>query len=329
MNLRPRIGRLLANWGSKHQRLYRFAGAALALPIAVWFIGWLLVGDEIILVRWGAYIAPWLAVGALAAACLLIAGRRVWWAAGALAVAILILAPVLDRFNPARWIGAPKREDLRVMTFNASTSNGDLDSVARLITRERPDIAFLQQVQNLPVLLRDIRRQPDHLQYFEFPEQTADTVILSRFPLSETQLLIGRTTAIAAIGACEIRLWSLHAPHGQFSVAPQGTFFANTAASLRDERMPVLAGGDLNSTEFNSVQAPLRGQVRDAFAETGAGLGLTFPSHVRRFGILGTLFRIDHIFFRKQKPTFSWVAGDSAGSDHYAVVATFDRSPKC
>ncbi len=317
-------------WLACNARVFATAGTALVAPIVLWFVGWLLVGDDLLLIRWGAFVAPWLALLALLSSILFAFGKRGLRAGLAVVLALLILVPTLPRFSPARWFAASEARDLRAMTFNTSELNTDFTAIAKVIVRERPDIVFLQQIRDLSALKAEIRRQPGHLDYQSFPPQTADTVILSRFPLIEGRIFADqRATALTTIRNCQIRLWDLHAPHGQYSVAEQALFFEETAVATKDEKLPVIVGGDLNSTEFNSDQTPLRAEFRDAFADVGSGLGFTFPSHVRRFGTFGRLFRIDHIFYRGLTPTSARTANDNANSDHFAVEATFRRIGGC
>jgi vancomycin resistance protein VanJ len=266
---------------------------------------------------------------ALLAAGLFVLGRVLWRALLALAVALLILIPALPRFNPIRWLSSAPPGDLRVLTFNTSTMNSDFDAIAKLIVRERADIVLLQQISDLTALKAQISRTPGHFGYFSFPEHTADMAILSRFPLLQSQTFGERVTSVATIGKCQIRLWDLHAPHGQFAIENQEQFFIAAAAALDDEKLALIVTGDLNSTEFNSAQAPLRAELRDAYAEAGSGFGSTFPSRVRRFGMLGPLFRIDHVFFRGLEPASAWVVSDNAGSDHLPVLVTFKFRPIC
>lgn len=326
----------LASWTSRAQawrrrqavRL-RTAGLVLAVPVLIWFAGWLAVGDDLLPVRWGAYGAHFLAGLAAVAAVLLAGGRRPWWALGPALLSVLILVPVLPRFAPSRWHRDAAPSDLRVMTFNVSARNTDYARIAGLIAREHPDIVFLQQPHDLAALVAALRASHGALAYQSYPAEINDTIILSRFALSAGQSTTGITSAVAATKPCPVHVLSLHAPHGQYDSGEQRDFFARAARAVSGERRPVIAGGDLNSTEYNSVQVPLRAVLTDAFADAGAGFGFTFPSDVRNFGRLGRLFRIDHIFFRGAVATAAWTADDSANSDHFAVVATFRLSGAC
>jgi vancomycin resistance protein VanJ len=320
-----RIG--FAKWCRTYAAPLTYVAAVVTGAATLWLVGWALVGDGMLIVRWGAYAAPWLALSVLAAAGLFGLVRRPWAAVVALAVGLLILSPVLTRFNPLRWSPDKSSGGLKVMTFNTSDLNLDIEAIAGLIGRERPDIVFLQQIADLKRLQQRLAAQG--YRYTAFPEHTDDTVILSRFPLSQSKSFGTRTTSVAAVGGCKVRLWSLHAPHGQFTIDEQTRYFDLAADALRDETLPLIVAGDFNSTEFNTVQAPLRVRLRDAYAETGSGFGFTFPSDVRRMGTLGKLFRIDHILFRDLAAQAAWVADDNAGSDHFAVVAILRLAQYC
>ena len=313
----------------RHHRVLRIVGASLASLIALWVVGWLTAGDSLLVVRFGAYAAPWLAAIAIGTAGLLGAVRDWRWMTLALAAALLISAPILPRFNPLRLWQPEPTGSLRVMTFNTSYSNGNFAAIASLISSERPDIVFLQQLASLSKLQSVLRRTSIGFNYFSAPAHDDDTLILSRFPLSQVREFQQRTTAVAAIGGCRVRLWSLHAPHGQFAIDEQAHYFYEAARDIVVERMPVILGGDLNSTEFDSSQAPLRGELADAFSAAGFGPGFTFPSHARRMGVLGPLVRIDHIFFRGLNAVSARTFRDGAGSDHLPVFAEFRLADSC
>lgn len=314
-------------WRRRNATRLRIFGAVLSALIGLWFAGWLLAGDSLLPIRWGAYGAPFLAVLAMVAAAALLCGRKPVWAAAAAILGILILVPVWPRLSPARWGGAAQPYDLRVMTFNVSSLNAEYGRIADLIVRERPDVVFLQQTRDLHALR--IAIQARHGAYRSYPDGNSDTVILSRLPLSRGRQFAWMTSGVASIGRCRVNLFDLHAPHGQYDAGGQELFFENAARAVADSASPVIAGGDLNSTEFNLVQLPLRAQVSDAFARAGFGFGFTFPSHVRRFGTFGPLLRIDHIFFRGLSVANAWVLGDSANSDHFPVEATFRLDGAC
>lgn len=316
----------VTRWRRRHALAARRIAGVLLSVLSLWFVGWLSVGDQILVVRWGAFIAPWLGILTLATAALFLLGSRRWWALATFTLALLILTPVLPRFNPARWFSAPRSADLTVMTFNVSMLNHDYHAIARLIAREQPDIVFVQQLGDLEALRRALRLEPGHRDYHSFPSQTADTAIFSRFALSDGQTFEYQASAVATVGGCRVRLWSLHAPHGQFDMPAQKKFFGDIAGRLRSETLPLIVGGDFNSTEFNSVQAPLRSEAVDAFAAVGTGLGFTFPSRVRRLGTLGPLFRIDHILVRDLVAVSASVLSDGANSDHLPTIASLALS---
>jgi vancomycin resistance protein VanJ len=280
-------------------------------------------------VRWGAFAAPWLAFSLLPAAGAFILSRRWWTATASLVLAFLILSPALPRLSPTRWSRPPETNGLRVMTFNTSLVNDDIGAISEAIAHERPDIVFLQQIGNLTLLRARLEQLLPNAHFASFPARTNDLAILSRLPLSQAREFNSRSTAIAAAGTCRFRLWNFHAPHGQTDFAAQNAFFSGAAAAIKDDPLPIIAAGDLNSTEFNSVQAPLRAVLTDVYSAVGAGFGFTFPSRVRNLGMFGRLFRIDHILVRGLVSESAWIGGTAANSDHFPVMATFQTEQRC
>jgi endonuclease/exonuclease/phosphatase (EEP) superfamily protein YafD len=311
------------------RRIWRSAGHVLFFAIVLWWLGWLALGDNSLPIRWGAYVAPFLGLASFSAGIFYVLGKRPQYAIPATIIGILILAPVLPQFWPGRWFASTDTSDFKILTFNTSDDNTDLGPIAAFIVRERPDIIFLQQIIDMPRLEAEIVRRSKSHAYTVFPNHFADVVILSRFPLAQAQDLKVRTTAVVTIKGCHVRLWGLHAPHGHIDADDQARYFVDVARSVENEKLPVVVAGDLNSTEYNSTQAPLRAELRDAFAEVGIGLGLTFPSHVRRFGTFGRLFRIDHVFYRGLSPVNAWVVNEDMNSDHFPQFATFRLPAHC
>ncbi len=320
---------VFAAWRWRHRRVLRLSGTLIGGLVLAWFLGWLVIGDDFLPIRWGAYVAPWLSLLAVLSVALLLGGGQWLRAVLALLMATIILLPLLPRLDPLRRDAASRSDDLTILTFNASTLNADFGAVAVLIVREHPDVVFLQQVTDVAAVRRQISRLSNRARYAVVPDRTTDVAILSRFPLSGGTGGAGLAAATATIGRCHVRLLVLHAPHGQFSARGQQAFFAGAASALQGEAAPIIAAGDLNSTEFNSVQAPLRAVLSDAFAQVGSGFGFTFASPVRRFGVFGPTLRIDHIFYRGLEPVSAAVLHDNAGSDHFPVVARFRWPPGC
>lgn len=97
---------------------------------------------------------------------------------------------------------------------------------------------------------------------------------------------------------------------------------ADTLKHIIDrQKNPIIVCGDFNDTPISYCYQTIRGNLRDAYRDSGFGLGITY--HENKF-----LFRIDHIlysdFFRASGAKVHHVDY----SDHYPVSATFSITNK-
>lgn len=313
-----------------------WSGAVVSTLIAVWCASWLLVGDDAPFSRLGAYAEPWLGLIALLAGVPGAIARKPL-ASLQILLAILMLFPVAERYWPGRLWNKAAPPDLRVVSFNitdfdTATLGATYDRAAKEIAARHPDIIFLQQILNEQLLLGKLKQAMGGGPIYVFPNLTAQNVdlIVSRYPLEEARIPFDRSvSAIVRLPDCRLVLWDLHGPHGERDATAQEEFFAAFRAQFGAKSRAVVAG-DLNSTEFNSAQAPLREVLTDAFAKSGYGAGFTYPTSVRRLGLFGPLVRIDHIFSSADLvPVQSVVFGGTVGSDHFALFAALRLPPNC
>jgi len=89
---------------------------------------------------------------------------------------------------------------------------------------------------------------------------------------------------------------------------------ANLIADYIKSKSPqyLVVCGDFNDTPVSYVRRKIKGNLRDAFVETGFGFGITFNMH--RF-----LFRIDHILHSENIKSYNCEVGNLKFSDHYPV----------
>jgi endonuclease/exonuclease/phosphatase family metal-dependent hydrolase len=70
--------------------------------------------------------------------------------------------------------------------------------------------------------------------------------------------------------------------------------------------------GDFNDTPISYARRTIKGDLKDAFVESGSGMGISFNRY--RF-----LFRIDYILHSKNMKAYNCTVGKSKVSDHYPV----------
>ncbi|MDR1681828.1 MAG: endonuclease/exonuclease/phosphatase family protein [Candidatus Symbiothrix sp.] len=74
----------------------------------------------------------------------------------------------------------------------------------------------------------------------------------------------------------------------------------------------IIVCGDFNDTPISYSRRVIKGDLVDAFVESGSGMGISFNSN--RF-----LFRIDYIFHSKNIKSYNCTVGKLKASDHYPV----------
>ena len=79
---------------------------------------------------------------------------------------------------------------------------------------------------------------------------------------------------------------------------------------------PMIISGDFNNTSFSYVYKEIKGNLKDAFKESGNGFGRTFDFDF--FPI-----RIDFILTDKRFKIQRFKTFDQHLSDHYPIMATF------
>lgn len=86
---------------------------------------------------------------------------------------------------------------------------------------------------------------------------------------------------------------------------------------ISNSTYPVIVCGDFNDTPVSYVYRTMRGDMKDAFREAGAGFGGTYNGKLPSF-------RIDYIFHSQQFDTYNFKRFPLKYSDHYPIMVTID-----
>ena len=236
---------------------------------------------------------------------------------------------------------------LRVMTWNtlysAEYNNADAQAeFAATVARLQPDVILLQEVG--PALLRQLREAPA-----DWPYQTsalaggrASLAIASKWPILAQEFtsdwqgchclrvtLGWRDQPIEVINIhvwaprYDIREWQGLPVIRGFDAAHQNVTFDALLNDIAEIEQPLLVAGDFNTNERQpNYDRLLQVGLQNAHAESGWGLGLTFPrpGAVRRWLPL-PLLRIDHVFYGDAWKARRVSVGVMHSSDHLYVVA--------
>jgi len=83
--------------------------------------------------------------------------------------------------------------------------------------------------------------------------------------------------------------------------------------AIKEDKNPyIIVCGDFNDTPISYARYKIKGDLRDAFVDSGFGLGITYNKY--RF-----LFRIDYILHSKNIESYNCTVGKLNSSDHYPL----------
>jgi endonuclease/exonuclease/phosphatase (EEP) superfamily protein YafD len=248
----------------------------------------------------------------------------------------------------------PGGESLRVMTWNVKYAARDHAShlaLRRDIELHKPDVVLMQDAQEaLTGPLKELFRGWHVRVEGQF-------VVASRFPLGRLQLLRlsppgGDSVCVRTVmrlNGSEVALYNVHleSPRNGLNalrvvkrkpgVLPQAvqTLTHNVEARfsqvqalqqhLRQEQLPMIVAGDLNSPDPSRVCSALRDAgLHDAFAEGGKGYGYTYGHFLLQHripSITVSWMRIDHIMMSSRFRATRCRTGTYTASDHRPVIA--------
>lgn len=249
---------------------------------------------------------------------------------------------------------SPDSLPLRVMTWNVKYGNHDELALLRIIHEidlHQPAVVFIQDARGLlngP--LGDYFNKWNVRSYGQY-------IIASRLPLGELQVrrisFLGEEhTCVRTqlqFGDTEVALYNIHFQTPRWGlnalrVTTRRPWYLpeaiqqlennveerlTQARTLRDyirqERMPIIVAGDLNSSDASQVCATLRVvDLHDAFAEGGKGYGYTYGHHLfqRRLPTFNhSWMRIDHIMVSSHFQSRHCWTGTGEASGHRPVIA--------
>jgi len=298
-------------------------GWSVVAAVLLWLGLFILTGERFNVVRWISYLVPWLSGLLLILGAVSVVLRKRALAVCMFVLGALMAYPYLHQFIPSQVEVHTKHALYKVMTYSKMGRNHDIGAVARVVSKKKPDILFMQEISEkeageLVRLLSGVYAVP--LSYFADDHYG---LILSRYTVvSRLQKGDGSLAADILLPEGKIRVWNVHLQKSLSSTDVQYKLVEQLAERIGKESGPVLVAGDFNATVLNTPYVMIRSMLDNAFEKVGFGFGFTFPSPARRMGALTPFMRIDHIFFNSRFTAHqAYVVHDAGGSDHYPVVA--------
>ncbi len=251
-------------------------------------------------------------------------------------------------FMPASQVVHAEDETptLRVMTWNVKRQIGFtrnvVDDLAAVAGVEQPDFIFLQETG--PNSLQHLQPLKDTWPY-QVAGIGAGRVYLafaSKWPIVDSEVVDdwygcycirmtidwqGQLIDVLAVHVAVPRMYVTEW-HGipilrGFDTSPQDVIFDALLAEIAASQRPLIVAGDFNTNEREpNYTRMLDAGMRNAFAETGWGFGLTFPRPGAALKWLPfPLIRIDHVFYDAAWHAERAWTGTIRSSDHLYLFA--------
>ena len=303
------------------------AGAGYLALVGLWWLLGALSGDSIGFVRLANYVTPWIGLSLLPV--LLVAGflRRPVLGGATFFLVLLVLAPYGGQIGRGLTGivsgGASVPPDgVHVMSYNVMGRNKDVDGMAAVILKQRPDLLLLQEVNHPDELLARL-----HGLYGSEPFQVArrdglKLMVVSRFPLENGPRDRYVQRAAVRLPGGPVSLLNADVPRGTWDDTEQLRFLGRLLDRVDEATGPIIVAGDFNLTENNEGYRWMRSRLRSTQEEAGRWFGFTFATPQRRLGSLMPFIRIDHIFVGGGIEVLrAGRLSDFGNSDHFPIDA--------
>lgn len=271
-----------------------------------------------------------------------------WYAARAprflpipLLLLFLVVGPIMGLSVHLPSGHTPNALHLRVMTYNIKWAKRNAKAIEADIDRNKPDLIFMQDA------LGTIPGEMGRFLKGWYIDYTGQYIIASRYRLSDgavrwisyPQHNHRVLRAVLHANDQDIVVYSCHLESPRFGLAAmrhpgQGISMLlenidfrvkeseRLANHIRSEKLPVILGGDLNSTVNSEVcKNQFAAGLKDAFSQSGTGYGYSYGATTKA----GFSFvRIDHIMTSSQFRINNCWVGNEQGSDHCPIIADLE-----
>ena len=228
----------------------------------------------------------------------------------------------LSRFDPRT---VPADRSIRFVTLSAFHSNPDPQAIRRVIARENPDIAVLQETNGTAAQVVDTMLS-DYHRVRSCKERYCTLTILSRWPARRVKLhLTGSSPrpdhVLAIIDAPfgQFQVMTVHLPRPYEGRAAPVLDYLSTILPTRPTP-PLILAGDFNTATgsfgLNRFAARSGLHRHDGFIPT-------YPANLTVPAFAG----IDHVFTDPRWSSAGCHRTAKAGSDHYGIACRLRLAP--
>lgn len=248
-------------------------------------------------------------------------------------------------FLPHSVPTATAASSLHLMTYNLHGEAVNIEPMLTVIRDSGSDLIALQELS--PEMANAIDAELNQLYPYRALHPNFDNPIwgqgvLSRYPISADEywhISLGHQRVVIGVGQVPITLYNTHPIHpfrvrdGQwFDMQMHQKEVDVILERVKRDHGAVIVAGDFNMSDQSSDYQRLRGYFKDAYRESGWGLGFTFPDLAYSnalpvdvpllSAVVRPVARLDFIFYNESLESMSArVGATSGGSDHRPVLA--------
>ena len=300
---------------------------AVFIGILICVVLYISTGERFTIIRLISYLGPWLAGLLFFLIVVSALMRKKIIAISMFVLAVLISIPYVRLFVPSSTEPTLGQQIYKVMTYSKMGRNHDISSVAKVVSSEKPDLLFMQEIdkQESEKLIQLLSRTYTGSTLFYLIDKG---LILSHYKIRTRHHNKTSYSKSAEIDFPEMSIlgWNVHLQKSVVNTDVQYKMTNQLVEEVSLVQSPVILAGDFNATMLNYPYRKIKRNLNlnNAFEQSGFGFGFTFPTPARRLGLITPFMRIDHIFFNDYFNIHdAYVVNESGGSDHYPVVALF------
>lgn len=316
--------------------LLNAAGLLYGLAIVGYLAARILVGERWSWVEIGNSLMPAILFPVVPFIMVTVISRR-WKLMPVYIPALLLFAVIYaPYFLPRTVQGAGDIVPLRVMTFNIASWAGETSEISSFVLAANPDIVVFQELltpvaDNLKRELADV--YPNSALHTTNTFAVGVGIFSQHRILEDTGLealsLGGQRSRIELENGQEIVIFNVHPTSPRvlygFDTSLRSSEIEAVVNMSRSENHPVLLTGDFNITDQTDDYVRIAEHHQDAFYESGAGLGSTFPNLMkfsRGLSSVPPLIRIDYVFYSSHwRAVNAHVLPGVSISDHFPLLA--------
>ncbi len=242
-------------------------------------------------------------------------------------VAVCIAAYAFTAQTPI-VMSAPEGKTITFAALNKLYSNHDTDRFTTYLDKQDIDILALQEMRpsEVPGVAERLGFEHTYTSRTFATSGGTSVALLSRFPFASVETIELATehpvirAEVETPGSGTIVVYSVHipVPASKFLYNKRNVVFQSLAETIQNEKLPVIVGGDFNTTIFSPAMRLFSREVAATIKPIAAE---RIPAcSWYGYGPLMCV-RIDHVFAPKDAEIASLVVSSDIGPDHRALIA--------